>query len=400
MEIVNEKANGQKKNILFLLRFWPVFGGGESVTIALSNEFVNRGYKVFVAYLWDKSRGELPFIDPRITSIKITRNGADLRIDDQFLSERMSQIIADYKIDFVINQWWLADIAYKGIVGSNAILIKCHHISVQGQWIVQIKNFRSFVKKILGPVYCRISKKLQIRAIDEFYRYSDYVMFLSPSYVDQYRKLTSISVNEDRIGAIFNPKVYSQYLAKEHLYKKENIALFVGRIFEPQKRLTLLLKFWLQFTKKNPNSNWRLVIVGEGPDLKRTITFAQKVGLKSVEFAGFQQPDEYYKKAKIFLMTSFTEGLPMTLIEAKQNLLVPIVMDMFPSLHDILTDDVDGCIVPNNLDLFEKAFESLIVDEKRMIRLALNHDKIERFSLNHVGDEWEKLFKRAKKYLR
>ena len=30
-------------NIAFLLRLWPVYGGGETVTISLANEMVKRG---------------------------------------------------------------------------------------------------------------------------------------------------------------------------------------------------------------------------------------------------------------------------------------------------------------------------------------------------------------------
>lgn len=37
-------------NIVFLLRPWPVYGGGETVTIALANEFVKRGHIVHVLY--------------------------------------------------------------------------------------------------------------------------------------------------------------------------------------------------------------------------------------------------------------------------------------------------------------------------------------------------------------
>ena len=37
-------------NILFLQRLWPVYGGGETVTITLANEMVLRGWNVGVLY--------------------------------------------------------------------------------------------------------------------------------------------------------------------------------------------------------------------------------------------------------------------------------------------------------------------------------------------------------------
>ena len=36
--------------VMFLHRLWPVYGGGETVTVCLANEMVNRGIDVHVAY--------------------------------------------------------------------------------------------------------------------------------------------------------------------------------------------------------------------------------------------------------------------------------------------------------------------------------------------------------------
>lgn len=35
-------------NIAFLLRLWPVYGGGETVTISLANEMVKRGHSITI----------------------------------------------------------------------------------------------------------------------------------------------------------------------------------------------------------------------------------------------------------------------------------------------------------------------------------------------------------------
>ena len=43
LEKLNEYFKKNKMKIAFLLRPWPIYGGGETVTITLSNEFVKRG---------------------------------------------------------------------------------------------------------------------------------------------------------------------------------------------------------------------------------------------------------------------------------------------------------------------------------------------------------------------
>lgn len=58
-------------NILFLLRLYPVYGGGETVTLCLANEMVKRGWNVSILYFKDNIKEQLPFIDSRIKAVKI-----------------------------------------------------------------------------------------------------------------------------------------------------------------------------------------------------------------------------------------------------------------------------------------------------------------------------------------
>ena len=39
-------------NILYVMRYWPVYGGGETITVTLANEFVKRGHSVYVVYTY------------------------------------------------------------------------------------------------------------------------------------------------------------------------------------------------------------------------------------------------------------------------------------------------------------------------------------------------------------
>ena len=58
--------------VAFLLRPWPVYGGGETVTICLANEFVKRGINTFVFYTKSSPKDKpVPFIDERIKSERI-----------------------------------------------------------------------------------------------------------------------------------------------------------------------------------------------------------------------------------------------------------------------------------------------------------------------------------------
>lgn len=58
-------------NILYIMRFWPVYGGGETITVTLANEFVRRKHNVFVVYTYEKVCNPMPYnVSPNIKSQK------------------------------------------------------------------------------------------------------------------------------------------------------------------------------------------------------------------------------------------------------------------------------------------------------------------------------------------
>ena len=64
-------------NILFLLRLWPVYGGGETVTICLANELVKRGCQVSVAFFKESNKAQMPFIDKRVKAVRLDGGDSD-----------------------------------------------------------------------------------------------------------------------------------------------------------------------------------------------------------------------------------------------------------------------------------------------------------------------------------
>ena len=63
--------------VVFLLRYWAVYGGGETVTITLANEMVSRGWNVGVLYFKHNTRDNLPYINPAIKAILVENVDCD-----------------------------------------------------------------------------------------------------------------------------------------------------------------------------------------------------------------------------------------------------------------------------------------------------------------------------------
>ena len=96
--------------------------------------------------------------------------------------------------------------------------------------------------------------------------------------------------------------------------EKENIVLSLGRVTK-EKGIDILLYAWKEVEKEI--KNWKLQIVGEGKDKEDFQKLALKLNLKNVEFInGTTDVKPYYKKAKIFVIPSLFEGMPMTILEA------------------------------------------------------------------------------------
>ena len=109
---------------------------------------------------------------------------------------------------------------------------------------------------------------------------------------------------------------------------------------------------------------------------------------------GFQNPLKYYEKASIFLMTSAYEGFPMALIESQQNGVVPIAMDSYSSLHDIIENDKNGIIISDNdIKGFVKALKNLMQNQdKRKIMAEEGLKSCKQYNVGVIVDKWERIF--------
>lgn len=92
--------------------------------------------------------------------------------------------------------------------------------------------------------------------------------------------------------------------------------------------------------------DWSLEFVGDGFQLDDLRRLATKMNLERVTFHGFLPPQDFYKKSKIFLMTSDYEGWGLTLTEAMQYKCVPLVMSTYSSVYDIIDDGKNGFLIP------------------------------------------------------
>lgn len=335
-------------------------------------------------------------------SIKSGNNGkiVEIPVDRGSALESYARIIKDNNIDIIIvpEAIKLAETLFEAKKGTKAIIISALHTRPGYERIRLYVNFyeeliygkgigikiKAFIKLLLYPFFYERMKNSVIYKMRRAYEVSDKLVLLSDKYKGPFINSYRITDGGVKLTAIPNGLSFGDLFINEaDLYKKENNCLVVGRLDERSKRLSLLLKIWREIEHRK--DGWKLIIVGSGPSEQYYKDLAKRYNLKRVIFEGHQVPIDYYKKAKIFFMTSAFEGQPMTLLEALPMGCVPIAMNSFEALTDIVEDGVNGFIATTKNEFVSKAIQ-LMSDEELLRRMGEN------------GIQSSKLFERTKTY--
>jgi glycosyltransferase involved in cell wall biosynthesis len=370
-------------NILFIISKFPTGGGTETATRLLSNEFILRRHKVYIC-CFAYRKADI-FIDEQIKILQFPKRGCASQ-NVEFLNK----ILIDKNIDVIINQEYPVEIGIlcnKARTGTKTKLISIHHFSLLMNPHARV----GFLARILPAflVY-ELKKYRELKKRNFVYENSDAVVFLSQKYVEHYKKL-EFRKNLNKLYVIANPLEISHKETSNFETKSKTI-IFVARMVEKEKRPSLALKVWELLYEKNPE--WNLFFLGDGEDLP--ILKEKAKNLHRVEFLDFQKPEPYFEKASILLQTSIRdfEGLPLTLIEAQKYACIPVAMDSYLSLPDIIENGKTGFITPyNDINAMAEKIQMLIDNESLRKEIASNAiQSVKKFDVKIIADEWEKFF--------
>lgn len=119
--------------------------------------------------------------------------------------------------------------------------------------------------------------------------------------------------------------------------------LTVGRLV-PVKNIEMQIRAIVRVSKENPQI--ALWIVGDGPERENLEKLVTSLGVKDkVKFWGQQDnPDSFYPKADVFVLTSKSEGWGRVVIEAAAHSL-PIIMTDVGLAGEFLLDEQNGKVI-------------------------------------------------------
>lgn len=237
-----------------------------------------------------------------------------------------------------------------------------------------------------GSRWTRTVRRLWLR-----YFANDYVVLTK-------RDLNNFIAHEKikcRLIQIYNPVKNFEKNSSTYDYDSK-IIVSAGHLV-PIKRFNLIPRIFTPVSYKHPDWQWH--IYGDGSQeifnaLKREIAnynLQDHVILKGAS----KNMDEVYSKAALYVLTSRQEGLPTVLIEAMLHHLPCISFDIETGPDEIITNNVNGIIVPDNdLCSMSQAIEQLVGDDKIRSKFSdKTSDILQRLDYNTSVLQWVNLLK-------
>jgi glycosyltransferase involved in cell wall biosynthesis len=177
---------------------------------------------------------------------------------------------------------------------------------------------------------------------------------------------------------------------------KTPLAVYTGRL-DAAKGLATLIAAWATIARRRPAA--RLWLVGEGPEHAALEGQIQSLGLVGrVDFVGsFDTVEDMLLAADVFVLPSFEEGLSIALLEAMSVGLPAVASDIVGN-RIVVEPSVTGLLVPpGDATALVHAIERVFEDENFAVALgaAARRCVQEHYSIDRMVDDHLALFRRV-----
>jgi len=211
---------------------------------------------------------------------------------------------------------------------------------------------------------------------------------LTETLEEQFKQFFSIKNS----SVIYNPSPKSKIITK--IFKDENLnILYVGNINERKGIYNLISAF----AEISINNKIRLKILGNGEVFKAK-ELAKKLKVEHlIEFIGWvdgKEKENHYLGAQIFCLPSYTEGLPMSILEAASYGL-SIISSNVGGITDIFKNKENALIInPQSIEELKSALELLIKDSSLRGRLSESAKKlsITKLNIDNIAKQVDNLY--------
>ena len=177
----------------------------------------------------------------------------------------------------------------------------------------------------------------------------------------------------------------SKIVERFSLYPDRLNVLWMGRLTRVKRPDRVI-----ELAKHYPEVNF--IVAGDG-ELREEL---EAKAYENVHFLGVQSSDEMFSLADIVLLTSDSEGMPLTLIEG-QMAGVPAIATDVGSVSEIVENEVTGLLTSTQIEEIISILGQLIDDSMLRSTMAKNAREraLDRFSIEKMVDSHIQVYKQA-----
>ena len=271
-----------------------------------------------------------------------------------------------------------------------------------GELHVNRANYRNFEANE-SNILKRLFAKFWMRSLVGKLRRLDQLVVLTEKSKASWPELSNVTVIPDPI-TILREKgtVNSEKFAAAG--KREvgvNRVVTIGR-YAYQKGYDLLLQAWAELSRIRELENgeeWTLDIYGQGDQTDYRQLMAE-LGIDSNRChlnGPVEDVVKAYQESSIFVLSSRFEGFGMVLIEAMACGLPVVSFDCPAGPDEIITDGVDGLLVPSG-DVYALAEKLMLLMSDENLRRRLGQQArqtAQRYEMTTIADQWTALFEKV-----
>lgn len=350
------------KKVGILVYDYTLYGGAEKVALNLANE-LSLYYDISLISCFSEKNGAMVSLKSDINILVLSNKVTSMTLSCFQLAKKLKNYLYQNNIEVLINiTAGVNGISYLATRNLNVKVVYAEHSNLQNKSYGVKHQFRQW----LG------AKK------------ADYIITLTKADKSAFEQKYKISGKCDYIYNWYDGDISS------HEYKVLSKKIItVGRL-EKVKGYDRLINVAKYILKKYPD--WRWDIYGDGTLRNQIIKEIKNEHLENSLFVMGNSNNimSVYEEYSFFVMTSYFEGLPLVLLEAKSCLL-PIVSFNCPTgPSEIIQNTKDGYLVKNNdIEELRDKIELLILNSQTRQAMSDNStDILHKFNKSIIINRW------------
>jgi glycosyltransferase involved in cell wall biosynthesis len=354
------------KNIIYV--FAPnTLAGAERVVLTGLSELCNLGFSPIIIIISESRSPQWAIdfkeaLDPRVTHITISSTKA---VDRALLTE-LKNCLNRYDNSIIHTHGYKALILSKLALNKSSSnkIVHTHHGNTSHTLKVKIYEWIAF--QAMKKVAAVVAVSTQMKSL------------LIKHNIPE----TSISIIDNMLSLKNASSIRSELKIQKN---QLNELIFIGR-FSPEKGLLHFIKIFSGYKNKDL---FNLTLLGDGIERVEIENIIKEKKLTNITFKGFvKNPDIYLSKADFLIMPSFTEGLPMTLIEASAVGL-PVLANNVGAIHSLVQNNFNGILIEKNEAIdWTNALDKVCKEKESFKENAMN--KSIKIETQYSANTWAK----------